>query len=134
MQVSSEEKLSAAPGSAAGVGEKKDRPALAIISGQPTPYRLHFLKRVAQELNQVRLFSVFTHEGGDNAWSVAPPTEINPVLFGPGEDARNQDKVKFAWREWRRGGRVIRWMRETGIGSVLMVGYNDPGRLRIIRY
>ena len=135
MQVSSEQKLSGAPGGAsAAVLDHKQRPALAIISGQPTPYRLHFLRRVARELNEVRLFSVFTHEGGDNAWMVAPPAEINPVLFGPGEDARNQDKVRYAWREWRRGGRVIRWMREAGIGAVLMVGYNDPGRLRILRY
>ncbi|HEV8293538.1 MAG TPA: glycosyltransferase [Tepidisphaeraceae bacterium] len=135
MQLSSEQKSAVSPGEgSAAASNSKERPALAIISGQPTPYRLHFLGRVARELNEVRLYSVFTHEGGDNAWKVAPPQEINPVLFGPGEDARNQDKLKYAWREWRRGGRVIRWMQEAGINAVLLVGYNDPGRLRILRY
>ena len=110
------------------------RPGLAIINGQPTPYRLHFLGRVAREINEIRVYSVFTHEGGDNAWTVAPPREINPIHFGPGENALNQDKLKYAWREWRRGGRVIRWMRENNINAVLLVGYNDPGRLRILRY
>src|SRR6266850_6364186 len=135
MQVSSEQKLSNAPGrgNLASVDERK-RPALAIISGQPTPYRLHFLRRVARELTEVRMFGVFTHEGGDNAWTVAPPQEINPVFFGPGENALDQDKMKYAWREWRRGGRVIRWMEQAGIDAVLMVGYNDPGRLRILRH
>jgi len=133
MQVSSEQKVSPAKAVVAEMDQVK-RPGLAIINGQPTPYRLHFLRRVAKELDAVRLFSVFTHEGGDNAWTVTPPQEINPVLFGPGEDARNQDKVKYAWREWRRGGRVIRWMEQAGIDAVLMVGYNDPGRLRILRH
>ena len=135
MHVSSEQKLTVASGGgSAALADPKERPALAIISGQPTPYRLHFLGRVARELSEVQLYSVFTHEGGDNAWKVAPPQEISPVLFGPGEDARNQDKLKYAWREWRRGGRVIRWMKEAGINAVLLVGYNDPGRLRILRY
>src|SRR5437016_6168044 len=131
MQVSPEQKVA---GGNVSLTQDIKHPGLAIISAQPAPYRLHFLKRVARELTEVRLFSVFTHEGGDNAWTVAPPAEIKPVFFGPGEDARNQDKLKYAWREWRRGGRVIRWMRQTGITAMLMVGYNDPGRLRILRW
>jgi len=135
MQVSSEQKLMVASGGgSAAPADSKERPALAIISGQPTPYRLHFLVRVARELSEVRLYSVFTHEGGDNAWTVTAPSEINPLSFGPGENALDQDKLKYAWREWRRGGRVIRWMKEAGINAVLLVGYNDPGRLRILRY
>src|SRR5438477_4471999 len=121
MRVSPEQKLSVGSGGAnVAAVTQRERPALAIISGQPTPYRLHFLRRVVRELSEVRVYSVFTHEGGDNAWTVALPEEINPVPFGPGENALNQDKLKYAWREWRRGGRVIRWMRQTGINAVLL--------------
>ena len=36
-------------------------PNVAIISNEPTPYRLHVLRRIARELPEVRTHNVFTH-------------------------------------------------------------------------
>jgi glycosyltransferase involved in cell wall biosynthesis len=110
------------------------RPAVAIISPQQTPYRLHFLRRVAQELRDVRLFSVFTHEMGDSTWTLPSPPEIRPVQFGAGEAMLNQARLSHAHHEWRRGGRIIRWMKQNDVKAVMLFGYNDLGRLRIIRW
>ena len=118
-----------------GENENKGRPlALAIVSNCLTPYRLAAHVRIARELSDVRLWSVFTHEQGDAAWTLSAPAEINPVLFGPGEPVSEQPKLKNAVKEWRRGGRIIRWLIENRIDVVAMMGYNDAGRMRIMRW
>src|SRR5437899_2319793 len=89
-----------------------DRPAIAIISNAQTPYRLHLHRRIAAEIPQVRLWSLYTHETSNANWAFDAPPEIGPVLFGKGETSADQDKPSGVWREWRRGGRIIRWLRE----------------------
>ena len=107
---------------------------LAIISNSNTPYRQHVNVRVARELAGVRLWSVFTHDVSSAPWSLAAPPEINSTQFGPGEKAESASSPARALHEWRKAGRIIQWMREKKIGAVLMWGYNDPGRLRMIRW
>jgi glycosyltransferase involved in cell wall biosynthesis len=109
-------------------------PAIAIVSNSQTPYRLHVHQRIARELPQIRLWSLFTHETSNAPWAFSNPEEIGPVLFGKGESSDQQAKPKNILREWRRGGRIIRWMKEHDIRFVLMMGYNDAGRMRMIRW
>jgi hypothetical protein len=78
MQVSSEQKVSPAKAVVAEMDQVK-RPGLAIISAQLTPYRLHFLRRVANELDAVRLFSVFTHDVGESGYLYAPALTMRPT-------------------------------------------------------
>ena len=56
------------------------------------------------------------------------------MQFGIGESTDNQAKLSHAHHEWRRGGRIIRWMKQNHIKAVMLYGYNDLGRLRIIRW
>lgn len=107
---------------------------LAIIANTNTPYRTHLHRRIARELPEVRLWSVFTHEVGTSPWLGQPPQEIRPVSFGPGEDALQQDRPVRGLHEWRKGGRVIGWLRRQNVRAVVVLGYNDPGRLRIVRW
>ncbi len=110
------------------------KPAVAIISNSQTPYRLHLHRRIAAELTEIRLFSVYTHETSNSTWEFVAPAEIGPVSFGKGESALDQGRLDRSFREWRRGGRVIRWMRQNDVRFVVMMGYNDAGRMRIIRW
>lgn len=107
---------------------------LAIIANSHTPYRLHLHRRIVAEMPEVQLWSLYTHETSNVDWKFRVPAEINPVLFGKGESCMDQDKVKYAIKEWRRGGRIIRWLKQHDIKLVLVMGYNDAGRLRIIRW
>jgi len=111
-----------------------DRPAIAIISNSQTPYRLHLHRRIAAEIPQVRLWSVYTHEISNSNWPFETPAEIGPVSFGKGESSNDQAKLKNAHKEWKRGGRIIRWMIEQDVRFVVAMGYNDAGRMRIIRW
>jgi glycosyltransferase involved in cell wall biosynthesis len=110
-----------------------DRPAIAIISNSQTPYRLHLHRRIAREIPQVRLWSVYTHEISNSNWPFETPPEIGPVSFGKGESSDGHGKLKNSLKEWRRGGRIIQWIKDHDVRFVVMMGYNDAGRMRIIR-
>lgn len=106
-------------------------PLVAIVTNVMTPYRLHLHRRIAAELPEIRLSTVLTHDQGDQPWAVDEAPEINPVMFGRGHAAAQASSPRHAAREWRKGGRIARWLREHGARAVVLQGYNDPGRLRI---
>jgi glycosyltransferase involved in cell wall biosynthesis len=108
---------------------------VAIVANSLTPYRLNVHCRLAREIPEIRLWSVFTHETSQGAdWEFNPPAEIGPVSFGHGQSSAIQGQFKHALGEWRKGARIIRWMIEHDIRAVIVNGYNDLGRLRIIRW
>src|SRR5689334_10279056 len=101
-------------------------PGLAIIANCHTPYRIHLHQRIAREIAEVRLWSLFTHEESiGTEWKLDIPAEINPVVFGVGESADDQWKQRYALHEWRKAGRIIRWLAEHDIRAVIVMGYND---------
>lgn len=108
--------------------------SLVIVANEQTPYRLHLHRRIARELVELRLWSVFTHELATAPWPYRDLAEIGPVLFGKGERASDQDKLLRQWREWRKGGEIIRWLAQCRPAAVVVFGYNDLGRLRVIQW
>jgi glycosyltransferase involved in cell wall biosynthesis len=116
------------------LASENGKPAIAIISNSHTPYRLHLHQRIAREIPQIRLWSLYTHEISSAPWQFSGGQDIGAVFFGKGERSDRQDDPRHALREWKRGGKIIQWMREQSIRFVLMLGYNDPGRLRILRW
>jgi glycosyltransferase involved in cell wall biosynthesis len=122
------------PSTAAPASGARAAVPVAIISNSHAPYRAAKHIRIVREMPDVALWSVFTHEVNSSAWRFDPPDEIRPVLFGKGEIATTQADLSRALHEWRKGGRVIRWVKEQRIGAVLLEGYNDLGRLRILRW
>jgi glycosyltransferase involved in cell wall biosynthesis len=108
--------------------------SLAIIVNALPPYRVHFHQRIAREMGEIKLWTVCTHEEMDQAWKYAPPAEINAVQFGPGESVIRQTHSKLAWHEWKKGGKIIEWMKKEQVGAVLLNGYNDAARLRVLRW
>src|SRR5438874_1421200 len=95
------------------------RPVVAVVSNSLTPYRVHLHRRIARELPEVELHTLLTHGESNSPWALAPPAEINPVQFGPGEASTTQSRPRFALREWRKGGRVARWLADHGAKAVV---------------
>jgi glycosyltransferase involved in cell wall biosynthesis len=108
--------------------------SLAIVVNSLPPYRVHFHRRVAREMPEVKLWTVATHENADQPWAYAPPAEINVVQFGPSESVTRQTTSARGWHEWKKGGRIIDWLKKEQVGAVLLNGYNDAARLRILRW
>jgi len=116
--------------SSTGVG--RDRPILAIICNGPAPYRTHLHRRIVREVPELQLCSVFTHDAKGGTWGSSLPTDITPVHFGTGETNESQDRPGRALHEWHKGGQIIQWMKKTGVRVVVLLGYNDAGRLRVL--
>jgi glycosyltransferase involved in cell wall biosynthesis len=107
---------------------------IAIVANALTPYRLHFHQRVAREIPQIKLCSIFTHEVSNANWAFRPTEEINATLFGKGEATAQQAELGRAAHEWKKGGAIIDWLIRHEVRFVLVNGYNDLGRLRIFRW
>jgi glycosyltransferase involved in cell wall biosynthesis len=105
---------------------------IAIVSNSQTPYRMHVHRRIARELTEVELWSVFTHETSNSPWSIQPPPELRPKYWGTGEKSEHQDRLLNQGHEWRKGGSILRWLAEKEVRFVVLEGYNDLGRLRIL--
>jgi glycosyltransferase involved in cell wall biosynthesis len=118
----------------AGTPAPSTRPGVAIIANAHTPYRLALHRRIVREMGEIRLWSLYTHDVSNAPWSLQSAPEINPVMFGAGESSDAQDKAGSVLREWKKGGAIILWLRQHDIRAVVMMGYNDPGRMRIMRW
>lgn len=62
-------------------GRVEEPPQIAIISDEPTPYRLHVLRRIAREIPEVAVHNVFTHPVTSMPWQVGLDEAIRPVTF-----------------------------------------------------
>jgi glycosyltransferase involved in cell wall biosynthesis len=107
-------------------------PRIAIISNAQTPYRMHVHQRIVRELKEVELWSVFTHEASNSPWSIEAAPELRPIYLGSGEKAEHQDRVLKQGHEWKKGGSILRWIVESKVRFVVLEGYNDLGRLRVL--
>lgn len=110
------------------------QPCVPIISNGPTPYRIHLHQRIVREIPSIRLWTVFTHSVSNAPWDFDLPEEIQPICFGPGEHSSRQDRIRNVAHEWYKAGKMIQWMSRQRSAAVVLYGYNDPGRFRIIKW
>src|SRR5712692_3207196 len=108
--------------------------AVAIIANEQTPYRLHLHRRICREMPEIELWSLFTHEVASSPWRYEDDPEIRPVLFGKGKPSGQRQTVGSAFTEWIKGGEMVRWLGCNRIQAIIVYGYNDAARLRIIRW
>lgn len=111
-----------------------ESPVVAIINNSCPPYRLALHRRFVREIQQIKFYSLLSHEKSDVAYAFREMEEINPVSFGEGESSATQAVGRNVRHEWQKGGRIIQWLKEHNTRAVVIGGYNDAGRLRIIRW
>lgn len=112
---------------------KPARPAVAIISNEPTPYRLHVLRRIARELHAVQLHSLFTHtlDTPSAPWRMEVGAELNPVFF-PEHALAGQRPISG---RSRAAFHAIRdYVTAHHVRLIVLLGYNDLTRLLLIRW
>jgi glycosyltransferase involved in cell wall biosynthesis len=110
-----------------------DRPVVAIISHSLTPYRLHLHRRIMRELPEFDLASLFTACEHESPWTARSPVDIHPVQFGR-ESKANQSRLTQAMQDWQKGGRIVSWLRANPVRAVILGGYYDATRLRVLRW
>lgn len=107
---------------------------VAIITNSLTPYRLHYHQRLVREAPGIAWHSLMTHDVSNAPWSPVAEAEIRPVRFGVDERSDDQAKLGRARHEYRKGGQIIQWLINHQASAVVLAGYNDAGRLRILRW
>ncbi|MBX3378029.1 MAG: glycosyltransferase family 4 protein [Phycisphaeraceae bacterium] len=117
-----------------GAMDNVNRPLVALINNVQTPYRIHLHRRIVREIPEIRIASVYTHDQPDQPWESRRIDEINPILFGQGHPVVEQARLKWVRSDWRKGGRITAWLRDQNASAVILGGYNDLTRLRIIRW
>ncbi len=111
------------------------RPGLAIISNVPRPDRVHVHVRLADEIPEVAIHSIFTRSGWHLNWNVELPERIHAVNFSVGKDV--ETKWKWwgnPWQDWRKSGPIIRYCRENNIRVVIFNGYSSFTAVRVLRW
>ncbi|MBC7835500.1 MAG: glycosyltransferase family 4 protein [Phycisphaerales bacterium] len=86
-----------------------------------------------RELTEVEVWKLFTHDLPEQAWA-NNHDEPNRLCFGPGEPFGRRDTLRSNFHEWRKAGRIIRWLKHHNVRAIQIGGYDDFGRLRIIRW
>ncbi|MGD0462309.1 MAG: glycosyltransferase [Tepidisphaeraceae bacterium] len=106
---------------------------LAVISNEPTPYRLHVQERMAKELEGVAVHNIFTHTISNPSmpWQMRVAPELNPIFF-----AQNHINawMPISLRHIRLFHDIQQHLIQHGIQMIILLGYNDWTRLLLIRW
>jgi glycosyltransferase involved in cell wall biosynthesis len=100
-----------------------DRPGLAIVSQELTPYRVHLHRRVAREIPELKLWSLVTWDPARSGWRLRGDDEIGAVRFGEGEQIRRNGPLSVARIDYQKASALWRWLDAHNIGAVLAFGY-----------
>ena len=114
--------------------DARNVPQIAVVANSLPPYRVHVHRRLVDELPQIGLWSVQTHADMGGRWQTQAPASIRPVHFGRGESTDRQGSPGQARHEWRKGGRIIEFLKQERVRAVVLLGYSDAGRLRVFRW
>ena len=109
-----------------------NRPVVAMIHVVPTPYWVHLHHRIAAEFPEIDLRVAYTHDVPDQSWTIDIATDVNATSFGDGRLWQPKRLLQVTLREWRKAARIIRWLRTIDASAVVLGGYSDAGRVRII--
>jgi glycosyltransferase involved in cell wall biosynthesis len=108
-------------------------PTASIISNEPTPYRVHVLNRLADELTDAKIENIFTHTLSKPSmpWEMQISARLRPRFFPRRHLTLNRPL------SWRSVG-LFRSIRDQLVRSdaklIVLLGYNDLTRLLLIRW
>jgi len=111
-----------------------ERSTLVVVSNGVTPYGLHFLKRVAIELTEVNLKTIFSYEHSMGTWKLPVPPEINATVLGAGEFSREPQSLRELVTSFKRSHELIRWLEEVGPSAIMLFGYGMPPHRSVLRW
>lgn len=110
------------------------KPRVVIVCESLPPYRVALHARIHREVSAVDLFTACTHAPEDGRWPRPDPARFRVEEFGPGELTTGM-LCRANWpHEWRKGGRLVAWLGRLRPSAVVVHGYNDPLRVRVLAW
>ncbi len=111
-----------------------DRPGLAIIINTITPYHVNLHLVVAAGIPEFKLHVLVTHGSADFNWQVDFPPDVAYSRFAVADESALDGLLRRPLSEWKKGGRLIRYIRENRIRAVILNGYRYVSFLRVMDY
>jgi len=102
--------------------------SLVIVSHGVTPYGVHFLERVVNELSDFALHTIYTYEYSNGKWQITLPNSINAVILGKGEE---QNILKKGWSRYRQ---LIWEIQRHSPVAVMIYGYSQLPHFLVIEW
>ncbi len=116
-------------------------PVLAIVCQTVPPYRLHVHRRISKEVPELRLLTINTHQDKSRDWHLEEGAGIGLVnlpaarsAVGSGESLASRLSASRLRHEWQQGAQTIQLLGENPTAAVIINGYNDMGRQRVMRW
>jgi len=108
----------------------KPKATVALVNTGLPPFRVYAHQRFADEIPEIRLLTVLTHGDASRVWNHERPESIGFV------DVTNGDRESDATlkKDWARGKQIIDLLRREDVKAVVLGGYNDFGRLRVLNW
>jgi glycosyltransferase involved in cell wall biosynthesis len=110
------------------------RPGLAIIGNNLSPFRINQHRLVAAGIPELKLHTLVTHGRDDFDWQLALPESLHVTHFGAPDDSPKTPTFRRPIYEWRKGDRLIDYLKAHNIRAVILFGYRYISYLRTIRY
>jgi len=111
------------------------RGSLAIVADGPRPDLVHLHRRVAAEIPELELHSLFTRSASEFLWETELPPEIRARSLARGHDPSD---IHRWWgrprHDWRKGGELIAHLRAHSARAVVLNGYSDLTCVRVLRW
>jgi glycosyltransferase involved in cell wall biosynthesis len=107
---------------------------LAVIANCLTPYRVHLHGLIAAGIPELTLHTLVTHGDADFRWSIHLPEAVNVRHFNRPGESPLAGTFDAPIHEWRKGGRLIRYVHEHNVRAVICNNYRYLSFLRVIRH
>ena len=98
---------------------------IVFLSNGITPYGIHFLKRIAEELLDIRLKTIFSYEFSMGQWSLNIPDCINAVILGREEKSNDQLSVISFKNSFKRYKQIVDEITAHVPVAVIILGYGN---------
>lgn len=99
---------------------------LSVVVNAPAPYRVYLHERIAREIPEVDLTSVFLAEGNNQNWKFNDLSHIGAIQMGAGESVGGSGSgLGRKLRAFRKGVRVIRELRRRQTEALIVCGYSE---------
>lgn len=107
---------------------------LVIVSNGITPYGVHFIQRVANELSSYKLKTIYSYEYSMGHWQIALPDSINAIVLGKGEEAIGQRGFKALKEAWSRSKALVREIKAFNPSVVMILGYGNISHFILLEW
>jgi glycosyltransferase involved in cell wall biosynthesis len=105
-----------------------------MIANVLAPYRVNLHKLVAAGIPELKLHTLVTHGPADFDWNMSVPESLHVSHFGAPGDSPKAGTFRHPIYEWRKGGRLIEYLKTNSICAVIMFGHRYISYHRTIQY